>query len=139
MKRNDYSDIIDHPHHQSASRPHMSMNDRAAQFSPFAALTGYHAAVDETARLTQKRIIPDEDAIAAVDEALRYLSGRVSEHPEALITFFVPDDKKEGGSYTEKAGRISKIDVYNRSVLFMSGESIHFEDILHIELPQEPT
>ena len=125
-----YEDIINMPHHVSASRPRMSMIDRAAQFSPFAALTGYDAAVKETARLTDSRIELDEYEKVALDEKLRI----ALEHPEAEITilYFKPDERKSGGAYINVAGRIRKIDDYERLVILQNGLKIPIEDIMDI-------
>ncbi|MBQ7563601.1 MAG: hypothetical protein IJT16_06380 [Lachnospiraceae bacterium] len=133
MSKNDYSDIIDHPHYQSKTRPHMSLYDRAAQFAPFSALVGYDAAVDEAGRLTDRQIILDEDAITRLDESLRALSETAPEHPEIKVTCFIKDDKKEGGSYVEMTGRIKRINNYDNVIEFMDGKEIPFSDILEIE------
>ena len=96
---NPYDDIINLPHHTSASRPHMSAYDRAAQFSPFAALTGYDSAITETARLTDKRAELDEYSKAALNEKLCMIQDQTDEQPEVSITYFQPDNKKSGGAY----------------------------------------
>lgn len=128
-----YDDIIDLPHHQSSTRPHMSGIDRAAQFSPFAALTGYDSAVEETARLTGQRIELDADAIEILDEKLCYLQEHIADHPEAVITYFVPDSRKQGGAYTTVSGPVRKIDGFERLVVMMSGTVISMDDIIEIE------
>lgn len=89
-----YDDIIHLPHHQSQVHPHMSLSDRAAQFSPFAALTGYDDAVQETARLTESRIELDENARVLLDERLRLLQINLEEHPFVTFTYFIPDSRK---------------------------------------------
>ena len=94
-----YDDIINLPHHQSATRPHMSNYDRAAQFAPFAALTGYDDAVKETARLTDRRIELDEGEKAAIDQRLLLVQERLPEPTEVTITYFVSDKRKAGGAY----------------------------------------
>ena len=95
-KHRDYSDIIDHPHHQSTKHPQMSLYNRAAQFAPFAALVGYDAAVEEAERYTENRIILDEDAVTRLDEIMQELMSREAEHPEITVFYFVKDAKKEG-------------------------------------------
>ncbi len=130
----DYRDIIDMPHHQSETRPHMSNADRAAQFSPFAALTGYDDAVEEAARLTDERFELSEYRAAVLSEKMDYLCKRISEHPRAGITYFVPDGRKEGGSYVTKTGRIRKIDGVKRVVVFDDKSAIAIEDIFDIEI-----
>ncbi len=134
-KNRAYSDIIDHPRHQSATRPHMSLHDRAAQFSPFAALVGYNAAVEEAGRLTERQIILDEDAVTRLDETMRELLSRESAHPEITVTCFVRDERKEGGSYVGKSGEIKRIDTYRRCIVFIDGSEVSFGDIIDIRQP----
>ena len=93
----EYDDIIHLPHHVSRIHPQMSMEDRAAQFSPFAALTGYDAAIVETARLTAQRVELDEYERQALNKKLQFISEHLNEHPKVSITCFVPDARKEGG------------------------------------------
>ena len=124
-----YDDIIDLPHHVSAKHPQMSMQERAAQFSPFAALTGYQAAVDETARATDRKIVLSEDRIAAINEALAGL--RTNDLISAV--FFVADERKTGGAYRSAAGAVRKIDAYAGLLLMADGAEIPFDDILSIE------
>ena len=101
-----YDNIINLPHHVSPTRTPMPMEDRAAQFSPFAALTGYDDAVRETARLTGRRIELDEYEKAAVNEKLLYLSRHIKELPRACITYFVPDEKRAAADMKPKAGAL---------------------------------
>lgn len=115
-----YRDMLLLPHHQSAVHPHMSPMERAAQFSPFSALTGYEEEIRETARLTCRKIDLDENARALLDETLHVLEERLSEHPEISVTCFVPDAHKEGGAYVTVTGKLKKIDRYGRT-LFLSG------------------
>lgn len=128
-----YDDIINLPHHVSTTRPQMAILKRAAQFSPFAALTGYDAAIRETARLTDQRIELGESDIAALDMKLRLLADRIGEHPEATFTYFLPDEKKEGGAYVTASGHIKKIDDFEGAVVLMDGEIIRIEDVLDIQ------
>lgn len=128
-----YDDIINLPHHTSSKRPRMSMIDRAAQFSPFAALTGYDAAIKETARLTDRRIELDEYSKAALDERLRMIHDHIKENPEITITYFQPDERKAGGAYLSVIGSIKKIDNYERSVIMQDGQKIPIEEIMEIE------
>lgn len=127
-----YDDIIHLPHHVSSTHPQMSILDRAAQFSAFAALTGYDGAIKETARLTQERIELDEIAKAILDEKVRIIQDRISEEPELAITYFQPDEKKAGGAYITKKGALKKIDRYERTLLMQDGTRIIIEDILDI-------
>lgn len=128
-----YDDIIRLPHHVSATRPQMSRENRAAQFSPFAALTGYDAAIRETARLTDARMELNEDTLAALDMKLGILADKLDDHPEIAVTYFQPDEKKEGGAYGIAAGMLKKIDDYARVLVFMDGKRIAIENILEIE------
>jgi hypothetical protein len=128
-----YDDIIDLPHHVSATRPPMAAMDRAAQFSPFAALTGYDAAIRETARLTDERMELDESAKEALNDRLKIIEDRMKEHPEIAITYFQPDAKKDGGAYATAVGTAKKIDEYERIVVMTDGTSIFIDDIISIE------
>lgn len=134
-----YDDIIHLPHHQSGTRPHMSLSDRAAQFSPFAALTGYGNAVQETARLTETKVELDENAKACLDERLRILQEHLQERPFVTFAYFVPDVLKEGGSYTTSAGYVKKIDLLHRKFILFAdngisdGTEISIDEISAIE------
>ena len=129
---NEYEDIIHLPHHVSKKHPQMSMSDRAAQFSPFAALTGYDAAVEETARLTDRRIELDEYEAQHLDEQIQKLSGHLQEHPEVSITYFLPDARKEGGEYVTVTGRVKKIENYERRIVLMDGSLIPIHEVISI-------
>lgn len=128
-----YDDIINLPHHVSATRPQMSRENRAAQFSPFAALTGYDAAIKETGRLTDTRIELGESAIADLDMKLQLLADMTTEHPEISVTYFQPDERKAGGAYVTAAGAVKKIDNVERVIVFTDGKSVAISDILEIE------
>lgn len=127
-----YDDIINLPHHVSTSHPHMSTLDRAAQFSPFSALTGYGAAVKETARLTDERIELDDNMKAKLDKKLRIVQDRIDDRQEISITYFQPDDKKDGGAYITTTGCVKKIDEYERVVVMVDGAKIPIEEIIEI-------
>lgn len=131
--RYDYSDIINLPHHISKTHPQMSMQDRAAQFSPFAALTGYDDAIDETARLTGRRIELSEEAKEILDRKLQYLRDSISDQPEISVTYFVPDEKKDGGEYVTVKGNLKRIDEYERVIIMTDGKKILMEEIMDIE------
>ncbi|QNO17624.1 MULTISPECIES: hypothetical protein [Eubacteriales] len=132
MKRT-YDDIINLPHHISATRSHMTAIDRAAQFSPFAALTGYEAAIKETARLTDERVELDEYAKDALREKLQIITDRIKEHPEITITYFQPDAKKKGGAYVTAVGSAKKIDEYERVVVMTDGTVIPIDETISID------
>lgn len=131
--RSPYEDIINLPHHVSPTRPRMSMADRAAQFSPFAALSGYGDAVRETARLTGQRIELDESAKAALDEKLRLLAEVIEDRPEAAITYFLPDRKKAGGEYVTATGQVKKVDAVAQELVMANGRIIPIADIIEVE------
>lgn len=129
---NKYDDIIDMPHHVSKTRPHMSIEDRAAQFSPFAAMVGHDDAIEETARLTDARIELDEDRKARINEKLQMVAENLGTDMEVAITYFVPDAMKAGGEYVTKVGVVKKIDMDARSLVMMDGEKIEIEEIVEI-------
>ncbi len=126
-----YDDIINLPHPNSAKHPRMSMTDRAAQFSPFAALTGHGAAIEETARLTDRRIELTEEEKTVLDEKLRLL---LETGGEGMITYFLPDERKDGGAYVAKLGTIKKIDPLEGRVILTDRTAIPIKDILEIEI-----
>ncbi len=127
-----YDDIIHLPHHVSSKHPRMSLMNRAAQFSPFAALTGHSAAIQETARLTDAFIELNEDQKEQLDEQLQKLRGELSRNPEAEITYFQPDQRKSGGTYVTVRGTVKKIDEYRRRILLMDGTMIPMEMLFSI-------
>ena len=129
-----YDDIIDLPHHVSAARTPMPMGDRAAQFMPFRALTGYEDAVRETARLTDERVDLTEDEKALLDGTLQKLADSIASQPEVTVTWFQPDKKKAGGAYMTATGRLKKIDDYGGALILLGGERIAIEDILDIQI-----
>ncbi len=126
----EYEDIIALPHHVSASHPQMALADRAAQFSPFAALTGYEDAIDESARLTEEQIELDENAREELDEKLRQIRECGEAHPEITVTYFQKDARRDGGAYVTLTGRVKKIDEYARIISFMDGTVVRIENIL---------
>ena len=128
-----YADIINRPHHSSPTRPHMSNYDRAAQFSPFAALTGYDAAVEETARLTAPRAVLSDDKKQMLDEKLRLLVDMADSPPTVRITRFLPDERKAGGSYETAEAKIKAVDTYAGCVVLADKRRIPIEDIWEIE------
>lgn len=134
-----YDDIINHPHHQSKTRKHMSQHDRAAQFAPFAALTGYDDSVREAARWTDEKIELSEVQVDAVNLRLNFLAEHLSEAPYIVVTYFKPDEKKAGGAYLTAEGQVKKIDEYERRIVFTDKHSIQFENILDIQCELFPT
>lgn len=129
-----YSDIIDLPHHVSTKHPHMSSADRAAQFSPFAALTGHEAAIKETARITDEFVEPDADKKQELDEKLQIIRMILADNKTAKVQmiFFKPDGKKSGGSYETITGNIKKIDEYNGLIVFDDKTTVKIEKVIDI-------
>ena len=128
-----YNGIMGHPHHVSKTRPQMPMSDRAAQFAPFAALTGYDAAIKETGRLTDERIELDVEALSALDMKYQLLMEALDEAPEVTITYFRPDERKAGGKYVSAVGAVKKIDDFERRITMQDGAKIPMDDVLSIE------
>ena len=134
-----YDDIIDLPYPLPGlpTRPRMSIQDRAAQFAPFAALSGHGAAIRETARLTDRRIELEEDQLVILNEQLQKIMDRVGERPEVSVLYFKPDGKKDGGSYVTVTGKVKKIDEIERTIVFVDKTVIPIGDILDISYPDE--
>jgi hypothetical protein len=128
-----YDSIKKLPHYQSVTRPHMSLYDRAAQFSPFAALTGYDDAVKETARLTDTKAELDEYEKAAINERLNRIQDTFDVQPEVSITYFLPDKKKSGGAYITVTGCVKKVDEFEHVVVMRNGTKVHIDDIAEID------
>lgn len=127
-----YDDILHLPHPTSKRHPRMPIADRAAQFSPFAALTGHKAAIEETARVTERRIELDEDAKEQLDQTLQLLLERIDEQPEITVTWFSPDKKKAGGQYHTATGKLKRIDIQESRLILTDGTQIPLEDLLEI-------
>lgn len=132
---NPYKDIIDLPRHISRTRGKMSLRDRSAQFSPFAAVTGHDHAIKETSRLTDKRIELDENTKNHINEKLRIIQENIKSHEEIEVIYFHEDDKKSGGKYLPVIGAVKKIDSYESSLIMTDGTIIYIEDILEIKGP----
>ena len=128
-----YEDIINLPHHVSSTRPQMSMLERAAQFSPFAALTGYDTAIKETGRLTDEKIEISEEALTFLNMKLQLLVDNLDDKPEVTFTYFKPDERKSGGAYVDVTGTVKKVDDYERQIVMHNGTKIPLDDILNIE------
>jgi len=128
-----YKDLLDHPHHVSEKHPRMSLRERAAQFSPFAALTGHSAAIQETARLTEEERQLDENRLQELNEQLALLESGLSERPFIKVRYYLPDEKKEGGSYRCVRGNLRRIDRHNRELILEDGIRIPLDHITDIE------
>jgi len=128
-----YDDLLRLPHPDSERHPRMPISDRAAIFSPFAALTGHGAAIEETARLTAQRVELDEDGRARLDRKQHLLAELAAERPEVAVTCFRPDGQKDGGSYVTVTGRLKRTDAVERVMVLTDGVRIPLDDILDIE------
>jgi len=131
----DYSDIINLPRHVSKTKAPMPLEDRAAQFSPFAALEGHRSAIDETARYTEERISLNEDALSELDFKLQILLENISSLPELEVSFFKADELKQGGAYLCHSGHLSKFDEFERKLYFTDGKQFFLDDISDIRSP----
>lgn len=132
-KQRNYDDIIHLPHHVSSKHPQMPVYDRAAQFAPFAALTGHDAAIQETARLTDERAELDEHEKAQLDERLRMVQETLADQPNVTVTYFQPDGRKSGGTYVTVTGNVKKIDMYDHALIMTDGLRIPLDEIFGIE------
>ena len=132
-----YDDIIDLPHPDPDPKTHIRMPvaDRAAQFKPFAALTGYADVIEEVSRTTEDRIILDEAEKAAINRKLLVLQHNIQSRPEVSVTYYKPDRKKSGGSYETAKGRAEKIDLYEQCILLENGPEISFDRIIGVDFP----
>ena len=130
---NKYDEILSLPHHVSKTRPQMPMSDRAAQFAPFAALTGYDSAIKEPGRLTDEKIELDEEALTALDMKYQILMDAFDDALEVTITFFQPDERKAGGKYVSATGAVKKVDDFERRITMRDGTRIPMDDVLSIE------
>ena len=127
-----YDDIINLPHHISSKHPRLSMEQRAAQFAPFAALTGYGESIKETARLTDTRIELNEEEKEMLNIKLQELKNKISTMPQITITYFVPDVKKTGGEYITKMNKLKKIDEYKKIIILEDKTIIPISEIVEI-------
>ena len=125
-----YDDIINRPHHRSTKHPHMPLADRAAQFSPFAALTGHGEAIRETARLTDSKMELSEEVKLYLSARISLIAENIKEHPEISVTYFLPDERKAGGAYVSKIGAVKKINEYE--LVMWDGVVIPIDDIVAI-------
>lgn len=130
---NNYENIIDLPHHTSDKHPRMSRENRAAQFSPFAALTGYNAEINETARLTDEKLELSEDRINDINTKLQIIMDNIDEYPEVTVEYFVTDEKKSGGAYIKITGNIRRIDEHERILIMKDCRTIPIDDIYSID------
>ena len=128
-----YDDMIDLPHHVSKKHRQMPLADRAAQFAPFAALSGYGSDITEARRITDRKAELDEYAIAAIDGKLRIIQDMIADMPEVTVTYFIPDASKKGGMYVDVIGRVAEINEYEHILVMNDGKKIPIGDISKIE------
>ncbi|MCH1940125.1 hypothetical protein [Holdemania massiliensis] len=128
-----YEDLIELPHPVSKIHPPMARMDRAAQFNPFAALTGYEEEIEEAARLTEEKIVLGEDEKRFLDKQLQYLLTQIQRQPLIEVLYFVKDEKKAGGVYMTKKGRLKKLDSYQKHIIFTDGTRIAFADLRQLD------
>lgn len=131
---NEYDDIIYLPHHQSSKRPHMSSHQRAAQFAPFAALTGHDAAIDETARLTDQKLELSDEQADHLNAQIQWIIENINDKPQVEITYFVPDNHKSGGEYVTVTGCVRRFDDSNREIVFVDGMTVAIDDVYMIKV-----
>lgn len=129
---NKYDDIINLSHHVSNKHPQMTLEARAAQFAPFAALTGYEDAIYETARLTNERIELDEESKSILDNKIQIIKEQISTRPTISFTYFIPDLKKDGGKYVTVTGIVRKIDEYRQIIILEDKTEIPINEIISI-------
>lgn len=129
---NKYDDIIDLPHHVSKTRKPMSLYNRAAQFAPFAALTGYDDAIEETARLTETKVELSDELKNDLNQKINFIKNNIKVHPEITIKYFVRDNKKSGGIYKSLTSIIKKVDDFNKCLIFADNTNVYFDDIISI-------
>lgn len=133
-----YDDIISLPHPTSSRHPRMLISDRAAQFSPFSALAGHSAALTETARLTDRQIELSDDDKAVLDQKQRILLEHIKECPEITVTWFRPDEKKDGGQYITTTGRLRRIDEFNQVLILVDDIKIPLTHVVDLDSEKLP-
>jgi hypothetical protein len=127
-----YKDIIDRPHHTSPVRKRMPKTNRAAQFAPFAALTGFEASVAEAARLTDQKLTLTDKETEDLNQKLNFLKQHLSDRPQVAVTYFIPDGKKSGGCYVTYIGNLRTIDEMRQLLIFTDKTEIPISEILHL-------
>ena len=131
---NKYDDIINMRHHRSSKRPHMSDHRRTAQFASFAALTGYDAAIDETARLTDQKLELSDEQADYLNAQIQWIIENINDKPQVEITYFAPDNRKSGGEYTTVTGSVRRVDDHNREIVFVDGMTVGIDDVWNIRI-----
>ena len=134
MNNTNYEDIINLPHHVSKKHPQMSLEARSAQFAPFAALTGFEDIIEETARITDEKLDINEELKVILDNKLKNIINNISNRPKIICTYFIPDEKKNGGSYKTIQEKVKKIDEIEQKIIFENGTEISIANIIEIEI-----
>lgn len=132
-----YTQILHHPRPVSQQRLPMPVRDRAAQFAPFAALTGFDDAIGETGRVVEQPIILAQDALEELDAAIRKIQDTIETQPEAEVVWFRPDSRKAGGCIHSARGRVKQVDIPGQLLLFADGKSVPLKEITSIRLEEE--
>lgn len=138
MGMDKYKDIIDLPHHVSPDRIPMSLHNRAAQFAPFAALTGYDESIREAARETIQRRELSEDEKAELDTKLNFLQDKIKDQPFVTVEYFISDEHKSGGRYDTYSGKLRRIDFVNEWLFFVDGVRLELYNIYDINIMTDP-
>ena len=131
--KEDYSDIINLPHHVSKNHPQMPMEARAAQFAPFAALTGYDTVIHETARQTDKQVELEEYDNERLNRLFSELMDSLEEHPMVTVSYFKSDEHKAGGAYVTVMGQLKKVDTYEQLMVMENGTAIPIGNIMDLQ------
>ena len=131
---NKYGSIINLPHHKSKNHPPMSIEQRAAQFAPFSALTGYNEEIIEVSRITDEKINISDELRNMINDKLNYIKKNISSNPKIEIEYFIKDKTKKGGRYENKISNVKKIDIYNKKIILMDDIKINFDDIISINI-----
>lgn len=132
-----YSDIIHLPHYQSKRHPQMSAEERAAQFAPFAALTGYGSAISEAARLTDEQVQLEDDDNDRLNQLMGQIADSISGQPCVTVVYFKPDGRKHGGSYETITGKLKRVDGYERQLVMVDGKTIPFGHIIDLSVDSD--
>ena len=127
-----YDDIINLPHHVSSTREPMTLYNRASQFAPFSALTGYDDEIEETARLTDRKVELDEDSKKIINNKINFVALNIKAKPFVNVLYFIQDSKKNGGKYIIYSGNIRVIDIVNECIIFTDKTKLFFENIYDI-------
>lgn len=129
-----YDDIINLPHYEPKYHPRMSKYKRSAQFAPFAALVGYDEQVQECSRITDKRLEIDDELKEKINNKLNKINKLIKYNPEVEITYFIPDEKKDGGKYIVEKGNVKRIDYINRFIKLTDNKKIVLDDVIDIKI-----